>query len=50
MKTNNLQNKCDVRATLTSQSATAVAAKAEAQHFRRQRKPAASIDFDQFND
>jgi DNA replicative helicase MCM subunit Mcm2 (Cdc46/Mcm family) len=46
MKTNNLQNKRAVQATLTGQSAITVAANTEAQRFRRQLKPTTSIDFD----
>jgi hypothetical protein len=45
MKTNNLQNKQAIRATLTGQAATTVAAVTKAQRFRRQIKPTASIDF-----
>jgi hypothetical protein len=46
MKTNNLQNKRAIWASLTSQIAIAVLADTKAQRFRRQSKPTASIDFD----
>jgi hypothetical protein len=46
MKTNNLQNKRAICATLTGQTATAVATNTKAQGFRRQKKPIAAMYID----